>query len=122
MFYLLSSGFRLGTLPCRPLLPSLFVMVESWSMTLTEASEACSSLGVICGVFCDLLNESSLRSRGNFDPGKIHQCSMFSAIVNNGSHCGSLELQSFRNCFLTFSRLMDLNYILSHLFLNFLRS
>ena len=26
MFFLLSSGFRLGTLPCRPFLPSLFLM------------------------------------------------------------------------------------------------
>ncbi len=33
MFFLLSSGFRLGTLPCRPFLPSLFLMVESWTLT-----------------------------------------------------------------------------------------
>ncbi len=38
------------------------------------------------------------------------------------SHCGSLESQSFRNGFITFSRLIDLNYFLSHLFLNFFGS
>ena len=47
---------------------------------------------------------------------------MFSPFVDNGSHCGSLESQSFRNGFITFSRLIDLNYFLSHLFLNFFRS
>ncbi len=51
MFFLLSSGFGLGTLPCRPFLPSLFLMVESWTLTLTEASEACSSLDVVVGSF-----------------------------------------------------------------------
>ncbi len=77
MFFLLSSGFGLGTLPCRPFLPT---------------------------------------------PGKVHHCSMFSPVVDNGSHCGSLESQSFRNGFITFSRLIDLNYFLSHLFLNFFGS
>ncbi len=71
-----------------------------------------------CGVFCDLLDESSLRSWGNFGrpatPGKVHHCSMFSPFVDNGSHCGSLESQSFRNGIITFSRLIDLNYFLSH--------
>ncbi len=79
-----------------------------------------------CGVFCDLLDESSLHSWGNFGrpvtPGKVHHCSMFSPFVNNVSHCGSLESQSFRNGFITFSRLIDLNYFLSHLFLNFFGS
>jgi len=51
MFFLLSSGFRLGTLPCKPFLPSLFLMVESWTLTLTEASEACTSLDVVVGSF-----------------------------------------------------------------------
>ncbi len=58
-----------------------------------------------CGVFCDLLDESSLCSWGNFGqpatPGKVHHCSMFSPFVDNGSHCGSLESQSFRNGFIT---------------------
>ncbi len=79
-----------------------------------------------CGVFCDLLDELSLRSWSNFGrpatPGKVHHCSMFSPFVDNGSHCGSLESQSFRNGFITFSRLIDLNYFLSHLFLNFFGS
>lgn len=82
--------------------------------------------GCCCGVFCDLLDESSLCSWGNFGrpatPGKVLHCSMFLPFVNNGSHCGLLESQSFRNGFITFSRLIDLNYFLSHLFLNFFGS
>ena len=37
------------TLPWMPLLPSVCLMVESWTLTLTEASEACSSLDVLLG-------------------------------------------------------------------------
>ena len=48
-----------------PFLPSLFLMVESWTLTLTETSEACSLVGC-CQVFCDFLDESSLRSWGRF--------------------------------------------------------
>ncbi len=99
-----------GTLPCMPFLPSLFLMVESWTLTLTEASEACSSLDVVVGSFV-----TSWMSRPA-TPGKVHHCSMFSPFVDNGSHCGSLESQSFRNGFITFSRLIDLNYFLSLLF------
>ncbi len=79
-----------------------------------------------CEVFCDLLDESSLRSWGNFGrpatPGKVHHCSMFLPFVDNSSHCGTLESQSFRNDFITFSRLIYLNYVLSHLFLYFFGS
>ncbi len=68
-----------------PLLPSLFLMVESWTLTLTEASEACSSSDVVCGVFCDLLDELSLHYWGNFGRpgsllGRFHHCSMFFTI------------------------------------------
>ncbi len=46
-----------------------------------------------CGVFCDLLDESSLRSWGNFGrpatPGKVHHYSMFSPFVDN---CGVPKL------------------------------
>ena len=52
-------------------------------------------------------------------PGKVHHCSMFSPFVDDRSHCGSLEPQSFRNGFITFSRLIDPIHFLSHLFLNF---
>ncbi len=51
VFFLVSSGFCLGTLPWMPFLPSLFLIVESWTLTLTEASEACSSLDVVLGSF-----------------------------------------------------------------------
>ncbi len=47
----ISSGFCLGTLPWMPFLPSLFLIVESWTLTLIEASEACSSLDVVLGSF-----------------------------------------------------------------------
>ncbi len=43
---LVSSGFCLGTLPWMPFLPCLFLIVESWTLTFIEASEACSSLEV----------------------------------------------------------------------------
>ncbi len=38
-------------LPWMPFLPSLFLIVESWTLTLIEASEACSSLDVVLGSF-----------------------------------------------------------------------
>ena len=85
-----------------------------------------SPRGTIKYISSHLLDESLLRSWGNFGwpatPGKVHHCSMFSPFVDNGSHCGSLESQSFRNGFITFTRLIDLNYFLSHLFLNFFGS
>ncbi len=37
--------------PCRPYLPSHFLMVELWTLTLTEVSEACSALDVVVGSF-----------------------------------------------------------------------
>ncbi len=46
-----SAGFCLGTLPWMPFLTSLFLIVESWTLTLIEASEACSSLDVVLGSF-----------------------------------------------------------------------
>ncbi len=51
VFFLVSSGFCLGTLPWMPFVPSLFLLVESWTLTLTEASEACSALDVVLGYF-----------------------------------------------------------------------
>ena len=58
---------------------------------------------------------------GPATPGKVHHCSKFSPFVDNGSHCGSLESQSLRNGFVTFSRLIDVNDFVSHPFLNFFR-
>ncbi len=46
----------------------------------------------------------------------------FSPFVDNGSDCGSLEFQNLRNGFITLSRLIHVNYFVSHLFLNFFRS
>ncbi len=98
MFFLLSSGFRLGTLSCRPY-GGVMNTDLNWGKWGLQFFRCC------CGVCCDLLDESSLRSWGNFGrpatPGKVHHCSMFSPFVDNGSHCGSLESQSFRNGFIT---------------------
>ncbi len=67
-----------------------------------------------------------VRSWSNFGrpatPGKIHHCYKFSPFVDNGSDSGSLESQSLRNGFITLSRLIQVNYFVSHLFLNFFRS
>ncbi len=49
--FVLFLGFCLGTLPWMPFLPSLFLIVESWTLTLIEASEDCSSLNVVLGSF-----------------------------------------------------------------------
>ncbi len=49
VFFLVSNGF------CQwqwmLFLPSVFLIVESWTLTLIEASEACSSLDVVLGSF-----------------------------------------------------------------------
>ncbi len=120
VFFLVSSGFCLGTLPWMPFLPSLFLIVESWTLTLIEASEACSSFRCFSGFFYDLLDESSLRSWSNFGrpatPWKVHHCSEFSPFVDNGSDHSSLESQSLRNGFITISRLIYVNYFVSHFF------
>ncbi len=75
--------------------------------------------------FYDLLEVLSLHSWSNFGrpatPGKVHHCSKFSLFVDNGSDHGSLESQSLRNGFITLSRLIHVNYFVSHLFLNFFR-
>ncbi len=80
MFFLVSSGFCLGTLQWMAFLPSLFLIVELWS------------------------------SWSNFGwpatPGKVHHCSKFSPFVVNGSDCVLLESQSLRNGFITLSRLI----------------
>ncbi len=67
-----------------------------------------------------------MRSWSNFGwaatPGKIHHCSKFSPFVDNDSGHGSLESQNHRNGFITLSRLIHVNYFVSHSFLNFFRS
>ncbi len=51
MFFLVSCGFWLGNLPWMPFLHSLFLIVESRTLSLIEASEACCSLDVVLGSF-----------------------------------------------------------------------
>ncbi len=67
------------------------------------------------GFFYDLLDESLLRSWSR-------HCSKFSPFVDNGSERGLLESQSLRNGLITLSRLIHVNYFVSHLFLNYFRS
>ncbi len=72
------------------------------------------------------MDESSLRFWSHFGrpatPGKVHRSSKISPLVDNGSDRGSLESQSLRNGFITLSRLIHVNYFVSHLFLDFFRS
>lgn len=49
--FFLVSGFHLRTLPWTPFLLSLFLIIESWTLTLTEASGACCPLDVVLGSF-----------------------------------------------------------------------
>ncbi len=52
VFFLVSSDFYLSTLPWMLFLPSLFLIVESWTLNLIEvqfSSEVCSSLDVVLG-------------------------------------------------------------------------
>ncbi len=51
VYFLVSSGFYLRTLPWMLFLHSLFLIVESWTLTLIKASEASSSLDVVLGSF-----------------------------------------------------------------------
>ncbi len=93
----------------------LFLIVESWTLTLIEAGEALQFFRCCSGLFYDLLDESSLRSWS-------HHSSKFSPFVDNGSERGSLESQSLRNGLLTLSSLIHVKYFVSHLFLNLFRS
>lgn len=61
-----------------------------------------------CRCCCGLLDESSLLSGGHFGR-KVHHCSLFLPFVDNDSDCVSLESQSFRNGFTTFTRLMGIS-------------
>lgn len=46
MFVLINSGFLLGALPWVLFLPSLFLMLELWKLTLADVSRASGSLNV----------------------------------------------------------------------------
>ncbi len=103
--FLVSSGFCLGTLPWMPY--SLILNTElnwgKWSLPFFR----CYS-----GFFFDLLDELSLCYWSNFGrpatPDKVPYYYKCSPFVDNGSDCGSLESQSFRNGFITLSWLIHL--------------
>ncbi len=122
MFFLVCSGFCLGTLPWMPFLYSLFLIVESWTLTLIEASEACSSLDVVSAFFYDLLDESSLRS---WRPNHSWEGS---SLVPSFLHLWIMALTEVRwspkalEISLKILSMIHVNYVVSHLFLNFFRS
>lgn len=62
-------------------LPSLFLIVKSWTLILTKTSEALVFFQCYSGSFCDLLDESLICSWSNFSSlgtfGKVHYCSKF---------------------------------------------
>ncbi len=115
VFFLVSDGFCLGTLPWMSFLPSLFHIVESWALTLIEASEACSSLNVVLGSLwppgVNLVGQPLL-GRFTTVPSFLHLWIMALTVVQS---------QSLRNGFISLSRLVHVNYFVSHLFLNFFR-
>ncbi len=80
--------------------PSLFLIAESWTLTLIEASEACSSLDVVLG---SLMTSWMCRHCalgvilvGRPLLGRFTTVPSFSPFVDNGSDRGSLESQSLR--------------------------
>ena len=82
-----------------PFLCSVFLILESWTLSLTNASEAHNALDVVLGSFeTSWINHKFGRSATS---GKAHRCSMFSPFVDKNSHCGLLESQSHRNGFVT---------------------
>ncbi len=112
VLFLVSNGFCLGTLPWMLFLPSLFLIVESLTLTLIEASEACSSLEVVLGSFM-----TSWISRC---------CSLGVILVGRPLLRRFTTVPSFLHLwimalFFTISRLIHVNYFISHLFLNFFR-
>ncbi len=118
VFFLVRNSFCLGTLPWMPFLPSLFLIVESWTLC-----GACSSLDVVLGSYMTSWMSRCCALFGRpATPGKVQHCSKFYPFVDNSSDHGSLESQSLRNSFITISRLIHINFVVSDLFLNSFRS
>lgn len=90
--------FCLWTLPWLPFLSSRFHIVESSSLTLTEASEACRAFHVFLGSsVTSWMSHQRVRGvifGGLVTPGEVHRCSMFSPFVDDGSRRGSLEVKA----------------------------
>lgn len=116
-------------LPWIPSLPSLYLTAESWPLTLTETSEAFSSLDDVVDSFLpSWMNYTRIHSSRNVafmrnlpskaTPGKAHCCSKFSPFVDNDPYCGSLKSQSLRSGFVTFYRQIDVIDFVSQLFLS----
>lgn len=87
-----------------PFLPSLFLIGESWTLTLTVVTEAWSSLGVFLGSFvaymwCGWALEETLIDQSLL--GRFTTVPFFFKFLDNSSHSESLEYQHFRNGFVT---------------------
>ena len=122
MFFLVSSGFGLGTLPWMPFLPSLFLIVESCTLILPEASEACSYLDVLgsfmtsweshaLGVICV---GRPLLGRFTTVPSYHYLWIMALSMVH-------WSFKTFRNGFETLPRLIHVHYFVCNVFFIFFR-
>ncbi len=89
---LISSGFCLGNLPWMTFLPSLFLIVESW--TLNWSKWGLQFFRCCSGFFYNLLDESSLCSWIHFGkpatPGKVHHsvgllCNLFLKLLSKSN-------------------------------------
>ncbi len=89
---LVSSDFCLGNLPWMTFLPSLFLIVESW--TLNSRKWDLQFFRCCSGFFYNLLDESSLCSWINFGrpatPGKVHHsvgslCNLFLKLLSKSN-------------------------------------
>lgn len=98
----------------------ILLFLSRSDVSQTERSEACSFLSVVWG--CSLPSWTGRRCArsvtlvGRSLLGRFSSIPRFVDNVDNPSHCGSLASQSFRNGFLTLSRLRDGSDLVSHLF------
>lgn len=67
-FFFDSSAFHLETLPLLPFLADFFLTLELWILTLTKASESCSSLDLVLGSWVITWNFKIRRTRSANKP------------------------------------------------------
>lgn len=101
MFLLFSGVLCRPTQPRMLYLPSLFLIVESWMLILSDAIEACNSLDVCLGSLVTSWRSCWHGPWRNFGQlatsGKIQPWSKFPPYGNHGSRCDLLESHNLRN-------------------------
>lgn len=107
IFFLDSNGFCGASLQWVPFLPRVFIMVESWTLTLAEAWEACNSLDVFIWMILHLALGEILEGHPLLGilttlPIFLHLDSMALIVVQRSLR--ALEMAGF----VTFSRLIDI--------------